>query len=146
MVPWPLPANREVQLAVGVCTGLLVKLMVPGGCVGCRHIAAAEGAFSVVQWLIEAGADVNPLDRHNRTPLEVCPGPWWQQGSLQQPCYSGAAWLYVPRCSCAPILPHILEVDQERSFVSARDGVTPRERVTRSTASHNGARGGRQGM
>ena len=42
---------------------------------GRRHIAAAEGAFSVVQWLIEAGADVNPLDRHNRTPLEVSSPP-----------------------------------------------------------------------
>lgn len=34
------------------------------------HIAAAEGAFSVVQWLIEEGADYNALDRHGHTPLE----------------------------------------------------------------------------
>ena len=40
----------------------------------CRHIAAAEGAFSVVQWLVvEEGADPNPVDRHQRTPLEVRP-------------------------------------------------------------------------
>ncbi|KAI8477080.1 MAG: kinase-like domain-containing protein [Monoraphidium minutum] len=34
------------------------------------HISAAEGAFSVAQWLLDSGADPNPLDRHNRTPLE----------------------------------------------------------------------------
>ena len=37
----------------------------------CRHIASAEGAFSVVQWLLEEGVDVNCIDRHNKTPLEV---------------------------------------------------------------------------
>ncbi len=35
-----------------------------------RHISAAEGAFSVAQWLLDSGADPNPLDRHGRTPLE----------------------------------------------------------------------------
>lgn len=35
------------------------------------HVAAAEGAFSVVQWLVvEEGVDVNCLDRHHKTPLE----------------------------------------------------------------------------
>jgi len=34
------------------------------------HISAAEGAFSVAQWLLDSGADPNPLDRHDRTPLE----------------------------------------------------------------------------
>eukprot|EP00877_Chromochloris_zofingiensis_P012895 jgi/Chrzof1/785/Cz01g28220.t1 len=34
------------------------------------HVAAAEGAFTVVEWLLEVGADPNPLDRHDRTPLE----------------------------------------------------------------------------
>ncbi|WIA29235.1 hypothetical protein OEZ86_011743 [Tetradesmus obliquus] len=34
------------------------------------HIACAEGAYSVAQWLIETGVDVNPRDRHDRTPLE----------------------------------------------------------------------------
>jgi len=35
------------------------------------HIASAEGAFSVVQWLVqEEAVDVNPLDRHQKTPLE----------------------------------------------------------------------------
>jgi hypothetical protein len=34
------------------------------------HVAAAEGAFSVVQWLVEEGVDVNCLDRHQKTPLE----------------------------------------------------------------------------
>ncbi|MEW5309905.1 MAG: hypothetical protein WDW38_001748 [Sanguina aurantia] len=35
------------------------------------HVSAAEGAFSVVQWLVEeGGADVNCLDRHQHTPLE----------------------------------------------------------------------------
>lgn len=38
-----------------------------------RHLAAAEGCFSVVEWLLkEAGADPNPIDRFNRTPLEAC--------------------------------------------------------------------------
>lgn len=37
-----------------------------------RHVAAAEGAYSVVQWLVqEEGVDINCIDRHNRTPLEV---------------------------------------------------------------------------
>lgn len=44
--------------------------VVPMGFV-CRHVAAAEGAFTVVEWLLEVGADPNPLDRHDRTPLEV---------------------------------------------------------------------------
>lgn len=40
------------------------------------HIAAAEGAFSVVQWLVaEEAVDINPIDRHNKTPLEVGHGP-----------------------------------------------------------------------
>lgn len=34
------------------------------------HICAAEGAFSVAQWLLDSGADPNPPDRHGRTPLE----------------------------------------------------------------------------
>ncbi|KAK9838136.1 hypothetical protein WJX81_003291 [Elliptochloris bilobata] len=35
------------------------------------HLAAAEGCFSVVEWLLkEAGADTNPIDRFSRTPLE----------------------------------------------------------------------------
>ena len=41
----------------------------------CRHLAAAEGCYSVVQWLVEdSGADPNPVDRFGRTPLEdaVC--------------------------------------------------------------------------
>jgi hypothetical protein len=41
------------------------------GCCACRHIACAEGAYSVAQWLIETGVDPNPRDRHDRTPLEV---------------------------------------------------------------------------
>jgi len=34
------------------------------------HLAASEGAWLVTKWLIEAGAQVNALDRFNRTPLE----------------------------------------------------------------------------
>jgi len=34
------------------------------------HLAAAEGAFSVVQWLLRKGAHVNAVDRFKRTPLE----------------------------------------------------------------------------
>jgi len=34
-------------------------------------VAAAEGAFSVVQWLVQdESVPVNPLDRHHKTPLE----------------------------------------------------------------------------
>jgi hypothetical protein len=43
-------------------------------CGVCSHIACAEGAFSVAQWLIESGVDPNPRDRHDRTPLEVQTG------------------------------------------------------------------------
>ncbi len=36
------------------------------------HVAAAEGAYSVVEWLVKSEAcPVNPLDRHMKTPLEV---------------------------------------------------------------------------
>lgn len=34
------------------------------------HLAASEGAFSVVLWLLDHGAEVNPIDRFKRTPLE----------------------------------------------------------------------------
>ncbi|BDA49507.1 Integrin-linked protein kinase 1 [Coccomyxa sp. Obi] len=35
------------------------------------HLAAAEGCYSVVQWLLTEGkCDPNPIDRFNRTPLE----------------------------------------------------------------------------
>jgi hypothetical protein len=35
-----------------------------------------EGAFSVVQWLVKVEkAQVNPLDRHGKTPLEVSSSP-----------------------------------------------------------------------
>jgi len=36
-----------------------------------RHLAAAEGCYAVVQWLLhEAHAKPNPIDRFGRTPLE----------------------------------------------------------------------------
>ncbi|PNH05328.1 Malate dehydrogenase, mitochondrial [Tetrabaena socialis] len=38
------------------------------------HLAAAEGAFSVVLWLLDHGTEVNPVDRFKRTPLEVRQG------------------------------------------------------------------------
>lgn len=34
------------------------------------HVAAAEGAYSVFQWLLDSGVNVNALDRHNHTALE----------------------------------------------------------------------------
>jgi len=34
------------------------------------HLAAAEGAFSVVGWLLKKGANANAIDRFRRTPLE----------------------------------------------------------------------------
>lgn len=38
----------------------------------CRHLAAAEGCYSVVEWLLTEGKCVpNPIDRFKRTPLEV---------------------------------------------------------------------------
>lgn len=45
----------------------------------CRHIAAAEGAYTVCKWLIESDADINAMDRFQRTPLEV-------RGLFCQPC------------------------------------------------------------
>lgn len=39
------------------------------------HLAASEGCFRVVHWLIEQGADVNVIDRFKHTPLEVPPPP-----------------------------------------------------------------------
>jgi hypothetical protein len=42
----------------------------------------------VVQWLLASGADPNPLDRHDRTPLEVSrlPPPGCRDAALR-PCY-----------------------------------------------------------
>jgi len=34
------------------------------------HLAACEGACAVTEWLIESGADINAIDRFNRTPLD----------------------------------------------------------------------------
>ncbi|KFM24164.1 Dual specificity protein kinase splA [Auxenochlorella protothecoides] len=34
------------------------------------HLAASEGAYSVTEWLLAEGVNVNALDRFNRTPLE----------------------------------------------------------------------------
>lgn len=49
------------------------------GCAGIRrHLSGAEGAFSVVLWLLDHGADVNPVDRFKRTPLEVRARPGCQ--------------------------------------------------------------------
>ena len=40
-----------------------------------RHLAAAEGCYAVVQWLLhDAGAKPNPIDRFGRTPLEDAVG------------------------------------------------------------------------
>ena len=49
-----------------------------------RHLAAAEGCFSVVEWLLrEAGADANSIDRFNRTPLEARPARLSHPAALQ---------------------------------------------------------------
>ena len=38
----------------------------------CRHLAAAEGCYSVVLWLLsDMKCNPNPVDRFDRTPLEV---------------------------------------------------------------------------
>lgn len=38
----------------------------------CRHLAAAEGCYSVVLWLLnDMSCNPNPVDRFKRTPLEV---------------------------------------------------------------------------
>lgn len=41
-------------------------------CTVYRHLAAAEGCYSVAAWLLEeCGVASNPVDRFKRTPLEV---------------------------------------------------------------------------
>lgn len=40
-------------------------------CAAYRHLAAAEGCYSVVVWLLKQGAIINAVDRFKRTPLEV---------------------------------------------------------------------------
>jgi hypothetical protein len=53
-------------------TLLLLLLLLLLHCCCCRHLAAAEGCYSVAAWLLEeAGAASNPVDRFKRTPLEV---------------------------------------------------------------------------
>ena len=43
----------------------------------CRHLAAAEGCYSVVEYLLrQLQCDPNPIDRFGRTPLEVGCQPW----------------------------------------------------------------------
>lgn len=62
-------------LCLRLCSALL---SLPTGLLICslfslarRHLSSAEGAFSVVLWLLDHGADVNSIDRFKRTPLEV---------------------------------------------------------------------------
>lgn len=43
-------------------------------CMACRHVAAAEGQLSTVNWLLVAkSCNPNLVDRFSRTPLEVRP-------------------------------------------------------------------------
>ena len=37
----------------------------------CRHLAASEGCYSISEWLLSQGANINAVDRFKRTPLEV---------------------------------------------------------------------------
>lgn len=46
-----------------------------------RHLAAAEGCYSVAAWLISLGAQVNLVDRFKRTPLEVWKGAGINDGA-----------------------------------------------------------------
>lgn len=50
-----------------------IQLTRSNGCLirCCRHLAASEGSWSVAEWLLENGADINVVDRFKRTPLEV---------------------------------------------------------------------------
>ncbi len=67
------------------------------------HVAAAEGAYSVVHWLVvEEGADVNPLDRHHKTPLEVRAGGGG--GGLVGGLWVGGGW--GGRGACGHTGPH----------------------------------------
>ena len=53
------------------CQALLGCLWWTAGA-ACRHLASSEGSYKVSEWLLcEEGADVNALDRFQRTPLEV---------------------------------------------------------------------------
>jgi Ankyrin repeat len=36
-----------------------------------RHLASSEGSWSVAEWLLDNGSNINALDRFKRTPLEV---------------------------------------------------------------------------
>ncbi len=59
-----------------------------------RHLAAAEGCFSVVEWLLkEANADANSIDRFNRTPLEARPERLCNAGAADS---AGAVRLALP--------------------------------------------------
>ncbi len=37
----------------------------------CRHLAAAEGQLAAATWLLDNDCSPNPVDRFQRTPLEV---------------------------------------------------------------------------
>lgn len=65
------------------------------------HVAAAEGAFSVAQWLLEEGADKNALDRHQRTPLEEAARSDHMEVRVCLPCVrAGVVLIYCSdRCS-----------------------------------------------
>lgn len=50
------------------------------------HLAASEGVVKLTQWLLENGAEVNALDRFNRTPLEeACRGRFTEVIKLMLP-------------------------------------------------------------
>jgi len=50
------------------------------------HVAAAEGAYSVVEWLLSEGVELSPVDRHNRTPLEARPPRRGVRRAAARPC------------------------------------------------------------
>ena len=55
-----------------------------------RHLAAAEGCHSVAVWLLSQAANVNAIDRFNRTPLEVRHNVGRRQARRRQTRHRGA--------------------------------------------------------
>lgn len=80
----------------------------------CRHLAAAEGCFSVVAWLLDLGVEVNPVDRFHRTPLEVRSQSQRQSRARSLPTMPGSKLCtQAPHATCAfeYLLPRILLPD-----------------------------------
>ena len=93
---------------------------------GCRHLAASEGAYQVTEWLLTQRVDVNSLDRFKRTPLEVRDGRRVAHAGQQAAVTN--AHLLSTVASCAAVPPHVARTGRGARRVSRGGQAADRQR------------------